>query len=331
MTISIHPARRPSVDVPPGTWDGTKQDAVLATAQLQEIWERKKRGENLRFGQNEYDSQMANAQLRAFKLTKSILRNARRSSASDVNRKIEEMGFVVDLESHHPPLPGPPPSVPLPHPPNMRKSSRIFREPSGAYPQMIKAASAPASPLRAPVVPKKATNRQSSLPPLTRIPQRQPSMEFPQQRPSPSRRPPSRVPSPAPSVVSVRRDLPPPVPPKSPSPDAEKDVLPVLPFRRKPVPKPTFETHSMRPPTPVSPRTIPEADPPLPPRSPYRTSVYAAATPPLIPKRRSLQRSISFRFGDGLQYSVSKSLYSELSSALDELQRSLGGSAVEVH
>jgi len=369
MTISIHPARRPSEDVPPGTWEGTKQDAVLATAQLQEIWERKKRGEIVRFGHNEYDAQMANAQLRAFKLTKAILRSARRNSASDINKKIEEMGFVVDTPSAapdeiHPPLPGPPPIAPLPMPPMMRKQrSKVFRDSttfSSPTPhQITKAASAPASPLRPPpIVPRKSMTRQTSPPRSApgRFSRRQPSVEFPQPNTYPAGRRSSRVPSPSlpSSVIPARRDSSTPPLPQRGSPVAEKDTLPVLPFRRKPVAnhKPTSSDHEITPrrsatplpppPSPYlsSPRLSPapppssptNEDPPLPPaRSPYRNSVYGSRTQPLIPKRRSLQRSISFRFGESLQYSVSKSLYSELSSALDDLQRSLGGATVEVH
>src|SRR5436190_23069683 len=96
MTISVHPARKLSEEVPPGTWEGTKQDAVLATAQLLEVLSRKKSGEKMQFGYSEYDAQMANAQLRAFKLTKVIMRKAKRNSLSDVPVKIEDMGFQVD-------------------------------------------------------------------------------------------------------------------------------------------------------------------------------------------------------------------------------------------
>ena len=96
MTISVHPARNLSEEVPPGTWEGTKQDAVLATAQLLEVLSRKKSGEKMQFGYSEYDAQMANAQLRAFKLTKVIMRKAKRNSLSDAPVKIEDMGFQVD-------------------------------------------------------------------------------------------------------------------------------------------------------------------------------------------------------------------------------------------
>jgi len=328
MAITIHPARRQNEDVPPGTWEGTKQDAVLATAQLQEIWERKKRGERVKFGHNEYDAQMANAQLRAFKLTKAMLRNARRNSASDTHKKIEDMGFIVEtgVKGIDPPIPGPPPSAPLPAPPQGNKRSKTSREPVRNLPVQMKAASAPVSPIRPPTVPKKAINRQSSLPPLVNIPRRQSSIEASQRKahlPPPS----SRVPSPIPSGALAPKLSPPPFLLKSPA--TEKDALPVLPFRRKPVPKSTLEPmRSSRPTTTPAPDSD---DPPVPPRSPYRASVYGSGTPPLIPKRRSLQRSISFRFGEGLQHSISKSLYSELSSALDDLQRSLAGTTVEVH
>src|SRR5271170_1289363 len=127
MTISITPARKLREDVPPGTWEGTKQDAVLATAQLFEVMSRKKRGELTPFGFSEYDAQMANAQLRAFKLTKVILRKARRNSVSDVPITIENMGFQVDATDDHEAeqqssdiIPTskqtPPPTTPLPTP-----------------------------------------------------------------------------------------------------------------------------------------------------------------------------------------------------------------------
>ena len=300
----------------------------------------------MKFGLNEYDAQMANAQLRAFKLTKAILRKARRNSASDVHKKIEDMGFKVDdtrPKNFVPPLAGPPPTCPLPTPPTVRKRSKSSRE-DIALPaplqQKSKPASAPGSPSRPPAVPKKASNRLSQLPPPpppVTIPRRRSSIELPQQKStSPLRS--SRAGSPIPSVISARMDSPPPPPPpppKSPVPP-EKDVLPVLPFRRKPVPKSTAPVTSYtvepirRPSTPRLP-PIPTQEPPVPPRSPYRSSIYGNATPPLIPKRRSLQRSISFRFGEGLQGSISRSLYSELSNALDDLQRSLGGATVEVH
>jgi hypothetical protein len=55
MTISIHPQRKMDAQVPPGTWEETKQDAVLATAQLLEVLSRKKAGEKSNFGLSEYD------------------------------------------------------------------------------------------------------------------------------------------------------------------------------------------------------------------------------------------------------------------------------------
>ena len=123
MTITVHPARTTSDDVPPGTWEGTKQDAVLATAQLREIWERKKSGEKADYGFSEYDAEMANAQLRAFKLAKLIIRESHRKSATAA-----EVPLIIDPRSpkkakpnprQNPLLvkPRPPPTAPLPTPP----------------------------------------------------------------------------------------------------------------------------------------------------------------------------------------------------------------------
>ena len=74
-----HPRKEKQQRRPPGTWEGTKQDAVLATAQLREVWERKKAGDKADYGFSEYDAEMANAQLRAFKLAKLIIRESRRN------------------------------------------------------------------------------------------------------------------------------------------------------------------------------------------------------------------------------------------------------------
>src|SRR5277367_3135552 len=130
MTISIHPARQVNEEVPPGTWEGTKQDAVLATAQLLEVLSRKKAGEKAPFGFSEYDAQMANAQLRAFKLTKVIMRKARRNSLPDAPVTIEDMGFPTEtdtkqLDPKHAPKPSsPPPTGALPTPPLQSDSSK---------------------------------------------------------------------------------------------------------------------------------------------------------------------------------------------------------------
>src|SRR5579859_3317087 len=148
MTITIHPARQPNDDVPPGTWEGTKQDAVMATAQLREIWERKKTGEKEKYGESEYDGQMATAQLRAYKLTKVILRRIRKNSTTEVPIMIEDIGFHADGEpdtekteaeaevaavaSAVRPAQFPPPSAPLPLPPlplkRRRPTSRVHFE-----------------------------------------------------------------------------------------------------------------------------------------------------------------------------------------------------------
>src|SRR5277367_3225882 len=131
MTISIHPARQVNEEVPPGTWEGTKQDAVLATAQLLEVLSRKKAGEKAPFGFSEYDAQMANAQLRAFKLTKVIMRNVRRNSLPDAPVTIEDMGFPTEtdntkqIDPKHASNPlSPPPTGALPTPPPKQSHSR---------------------------------------------------------------------------------------------------------------------------------------------------------------------------------------------------------------
>src|SRR5271156_3067641 len=143
MTISITPARKMNEEVPPGTWEGTRQDAVLATAQLLEVLSRKKRGEQMPFGFSEYDAQMANAQLRAYKLTKVILRKARRNSVSDIPVAIEDMGFEVDAteevekqedsevtRKQQPP----PPTAPLPTPPKQSPHTSKVRSKSSSPP-----------------------------------------------------------------------------------------------------------------------------------------------------------------------------------------------------
>src|SRR5271163_3943630 len=118
MTITVHPARKEIEDVPPGTLEGTKQDAVMATAQLFEILERKKTGEKAKWGSSEYDAEMASAQIRAFKLTKVILRRAHRKSLSDAPVPIEKIGFEAQPRRVSPkPTPRAPPNLPLPAPP----------------------------------------------------------------------------------------------------------------------------------------------------------------------------------------------------------------------
>lgn len=339
MTISVHPARQLSEDVPPGTWEGTKQDAVLATAQLVEVLSRKKSGEKAQFGYSEYDAQMANAQLRAFKLTKVIMRKAKRSSLSDapvldMPVKIEDMGFQIDTplnsdESEHtgsditPKLsPSPPPSIPLPTPPRLSPAKPSTRSkslsPSGRKvnptPLVLPAKVSP------PIPPRKSSHRNSQLPPPVAVSPRRYSDELsPKTVPVRS----ARSVSPAPRNISPRRDAPPEKP--------ETEGLPVLPFRRV-----KFETQETmtgeRCNTPV-----PESKPAYPQRSPLRSSIVkeVEATPPLIAKRGSIKRSVSFRFGEGLQNSTlsrtSSLICHELSDALKDLQRTIGAATLEVH
>src|SRR5271156_1548998 len=147
MTISIHPARQVNEEVPPGTWEGTKQDAVLATAQLLEVLSRKKSGEKAPFGFSEYDAQMANAQLRAFKLTKVIMRKARRNSLPDAPVTIEDMGFPTESDTKQidpkhivkQPPPSSPPTCALPTPPTKQPlNSKITVRSKSSSPSTLK-------------------------------------------------------------------------------------------------------------------------------------------------------------------------------------------------
>jgi hypothetical protein len=297
MTISVYPPRRMSEDVPPGAWDGTKQDAVLATAQLRDIWERKKRGEKSKFGHSEYDAQMANAQLRAYKLTKAVLRTARKRSVVDGTTKIESMGFKTG-GGRMPRIARPPPMGPLPMPPPM--ANRPQSRASQIEPSPMSVARAP------PTIPRKATARLSQGPPPVTIPQRKSSMDRTSR---------NRTPSP---LRFTRADSPTPKPRKSPVyVPSTPDALPVEPFRRR----------SSRGSIPESPR---DRIPPSPqPGIPARSQLRTHTTEPLVPKRRELQRSLSFRFGEGLHNRIGGTLYSELSDVLNELQSFLG--PVEVH
>jgi hypothetical protein len=345
MTISIHPARRASQDILPGTWEGTKQDAVLATAQLREVWERKKTGEKAKYGHSEYDAEMANAQLRAFKLAKMIMREARRNSSTEVPLIIEDMGFKQHLpsNSHHtyPSVPAPPPTAPLPIPP--RRLSRQKTLVRGKPPSPVSRKNKPTSPIPAtrfpaPVPaplspPRKATKRQSQLPPVT-VPSRKYSEEIsPRTVPLSPGRPP-RASSPVPRNISPRREVQ--TEPRRRTPDLpEKETLPVLPFRRQP------SSSKNQDPIDRCSTPMPAPKPAVPQRSPLRTSIYVeqrdkhTSTAPLNTKRRSLKRSVSFRFGEGLQSSTisrtSTLIYAELSDALKDLQRTIGAATVEVH
>jgi hypothetical protein len=340
MTISVHPARNLSEDVPPGTWEGTKQDAVLATAQLLEVLSRKKSGEKMRFGYSEYDAQMANAQLRAFKLTKVIMRKARRSSLSDAPVKIEDMGFQVDgtseEESEQPDsetihIPNPstsPPNAPLPSPPKQLPLKVSVRSKSSSpssrkVKPSISNSPIPLTKFPPPIPPRKSSHRHSQVPSVTISSRRFSNEVSPKTIPaSPIRGP--RAASPMPiniSPIQLTLDTP------------EKETLPVLPFRRV-----KFETQGPnvveRSGTPV-----PELKPAFPPRSPLRKNSIERreidATAPLIPKRGSMKRSVSFRFGEGLHNSTlsrtSSLICHELSDALKDLQRTIGAATVEVH
>jgi hypothetical protein len=341
MTISVHPARQLSEDVPPGTWEGTKQDAVLATAQLVEVLSRKKSGEKTQFGYSEYDAQMANAQLRAFKLTKVIMRKTKRSSLSDapvldVPVKIEDTGFQIDAPQNSDesergsdtipnPSPSPPPTMPLPTPPK-RSSAKSSTRSKSLSPSGRKINPTPVvlpSKIPPPIPPRKSSHRNSQLPPPVAVPSRRYSDEVsPKTVPlSPVRS--ARPASPVPRNISPRRDTSPEKP--------ETEGLPVLPYRRV-----KFETQETeageRCDTP-----LPTPKPPYPQRSPLRSSIVkeVEATPPLMPKRGSIKRSVSFRFGEGLQNSTlsrtSSLICHELSDALKDLQRTIGAATLEVH
>jgi hypothetical protein len=350
MTISVHPARYPSGDeVPPGTWEGTKQDAVLATAQLLEVLSRKKTGEKTQFGFSEYDAQMANAQLRAFKLTKAIMRKARNSTASEGAVTIESMGFQVDVTSDskgsdlvdtdpkQTTKPSTPPADSLQTSPKPLRRRRSTDRPKPSSPRSKKAQ--PASPVPPtkfppPIPPRKSSNRNSSVPPAVTIPSRRYSDEIsPKSVPlSPVTRV-SRPGSPAPRNISPRRGI----ADRRRTPDIpEKETLPVLPYRRS---KQDISGTSNASLTQRCETPIPEPTPSNVQRSNLRPSVYerieTEVTPPLMPKRGSIKRSVSFRFGEGLQNSAlsrtSSLICSELSDALKDLQRTIGTATVEVH
>ena len=345
MTISIHPARQVNEEVPPGTWEGTKQDAVLATAQLLEVLSRKKVGDKAPFGFSEYDAQMANAQLRAFKLTKVIMRRARRNSLPDAPVTIEEMGFPTESDTkqidpkHVPKPPSSPPTCALPTPPKQSHSKTTARSKSSSPPtrKVKPSASVPITKFPPPIPPRKSSNRLSLTPPPSshRYSDELSPTSIPK---SPLRNTPI---SPVPRTVSPRREATPPLTPKDESLDTvEAEILPVLPYRRVKI-----ETPEPAKPEPVSrsETPIPNRKPPVPQRSPRRPSISNAdrtqleVTQPLKVSRNGLKRSVSFRFGEGLQSSrlsrTSSMICSELSDALKDLQRTIGAAsvAVEVH
>jgi hypothetical protein len=332
MTISIHPARKMDAQVPPGTWEETKQDAVLATAQLLEVLSRKKTGEKSDFGLSEYDSQMANAQLRAFKLTKVILRKSSRDSDSstEVPIMIQEMGFDTPAI---PKTATPPPTEPLPTPPITSPNREKSRSPSGrkmksqSPVRSLTPVSLRSSGTPPPIPPRKSSNRNSQVlpsalvvpPTLSVSPPRFMDDVSPRTTVAPavsgspratSRASPRRQStSPAPLSPIPRRQM-------SLPPVAEHDALPVQPFRRV-----RFGSDSS---SDCSDSLVPESSPVISPLS---------VTAPLVPKRGSMHRSISFRFGEGIQKNTlsrtSSMICSELSDALKDLQRTIG--AVEVH
>ena len=345
MTISIHPARQVNEEVPPGTWEGTKQDAVLATAQLLEVLSRKKAGEKAPFGFSEYDAQMANAQLRAFKLTKVIMRKARRNSLPDAPVTIEDMGFPTESDTkqidpkHVPNPPTSPPTCALPTPPKHSHSKTTGRSKSSSpSTRKVKPSeSVPVTKFPPPIPPRKSSNRLSLTPP--------PSLRRYSDEISPTSIPKSLLRkgpvSPVPRTVSPRREGTPPLTPRDESVEtAERESLPVLPYRRV-----KFDAPEPAKPEPVerSETPIPNLKPPVPQRSPRRPSLSNAdrahleITQPLKVSRSGLKRSVSFRFGEGLQSSrlsrTSSMICSELSDALKDLQRTIGAAsvAVEVH
>lgn len=342
MTISVHPARQLSEDVPPGTWEGTKQDAVLATAQLVEVLSRKKSGEKTQFGFSEYDAQMANAQLRAFKLTKVIMRKSNRSSSSDapvldMPVKIEDMGFQIDAPQNSDesertgsdtipkPSPSPPPTMSLPTPPRRSSPKPSIRSKSSSPSGRKVNPAQPVVPTKfpPPIPPRKSSHRNSQLPPPVAISSRRYSDEVsPKTVPlSPVRS--TRTASPVPRNISPRRDTSPEKP--------ETEGLPVLPFRRA-----KLETQEIMGVERCD-TSLAEPIPAYPQRSPLRSSIVkeVQATPPLMPKRGSIKRSVSFRFGEGLQNSTlsrtSSLICHELSDALKDLQRTIGAATLEVH
>lgn len=336
MAITVHPPRQQTDAVPPGAWEGTKQDAVLATAQLLEVLSRKKSGERAQFGDSEYDAEMAVAQLRAFKLTKVILNKTKpKSNSAPASPTLTKAAFPSPSSSPKfggslsrsgriSPLPLP--SSPLASSSDQTELGQKARSKSSspARKSVPRPRAVPESRFPPPIPPRKSSNRLSPLPPPVSMSQRRYSDEVsPRTIPhSPIRL--SRPASPLPPALSPCR--------KS-FDKADKQDLPVAPFRRvkfQDVDSALSDT-STRCETPLL-----EDKPALPHRSPLRMSTYEQRdTEPLNPKRRSLQRSVSFRFGEGINGSglsrTSSLICSELSDALIELQRAIGAAAVEVH
>jgi len=288
---------------------------------------------------------MANAQLRAFKLTKVIMRKARRNSLPDAPVTIEDMGFPTESDTkqldpkHVVKPPSSPPTCALPTPPKQSHSKITVRSKSSSpSTRKIKPSEpAPATKFPPPIPPRKSSNRLSlTPPPLSR---RYSDEISPTSIPkSPLKKTPI---SPVPRAVSPRRETTPPLTPKDESLDiSQGESLPVLPYRRV-----KFDTLEPPKPEPVerSETPTPNLKPPVPQRSPRRPSLSNAdrahleITQPLKVSRSGLKRSVSFRFGEGLQSSrlsrTSSMICSELSDALKDLQRTIGAAsvAVEVH
>jgi hypothetical protein len=285
---------------------------------------------------------------------------------------IEDMGFQVDPgleldgfdvdepEAVEFPLPGPPPTRPLPTPPISQKRSRprsAMRQKPAPVSHTVAPASVPprkfppprtsslvsvhVPPTRfpPPAPPAKSPNRLSQLPPPVQLPQRRYSDEVSPRTvprtgsPNKSLRPGSPVPRP----ISPRREpeprrRTPEIPQVAPSERTTTTPVPSRKERQSETPVPDFF------PTPFE---FERCDTPAPDRNSISrvptTSFYIEreSTEPLKPKRRTLTRAASFKFGEGLQgYSLARTsslLYTELSDALKELQRTIGAASVEVH
>ena len=221
--------------------------------------------------------------------------------------------------------PAPPPTKPLPLPPTRERAPKL-RSKSSSPPARKTRSRAPGIPetkFPPPVPPRKSFNRVSQLPSPVSVSHRRFSDEI-----SPRTVPHSPIRANRPASP-----LPPPLSPRHKSTNITDKELPVMPFRRV-----KFETSTSEPSTRCN-TPVQETKPAIPQRSPLRNSIYeikeAEMTRPLNPKRASLRRSVSFRFGEGLHRSrlsrTSTMLCNELSDALVELQRAIGAAAIEVH
>jgi hypothetical protein len=257
----------------------------------------------------------------------------------DIPVKVEDMGFNINVkldsneseqnETDNIPKasPIPPPTIPLPIPPKHLPAKSTVRSksssPSGRKVKPSTKSPVPLTKFPPPIPPRKSSHRNSQLPPPVAVSSRRYSDEIsPKTVPlSPVR--PARPASPAPRNISPRREKTPEM--------QETAELPVLPFRRV-----TFQTQE--------PAVIERSETPLPElksayaqRSPLHSSIAREieSTVPLMPKRGPIKRSVSFRFGEGLQNSTisrtSSLICHELSDALKDLQRTIGAATVEVH